>query len=120
MQRPESPELGDRYPAPTDAASDWETQEQKRHWRNAISSLDELIATAERVRAELIVEGLDASYVQFLIGGEALSRAAIQAEKSLVRLQGVDNGIVHRLALAQHAAEAAAADTEAPRKVDQP
>lgn len=104
--QPPSPGFGaPRTPGTPERASQWEEQEIRRHHHNAIGSLDELLHTAYRVRAELIEGGADSAYVSFITGGNALSRKAIDVERSLVALRHVTDGAVHRLAIAAQAAE---------------
>jgi hypothetical protein len=89
-------------PAIPDGATDWERQELRRCWSNALSALHDVTSHAARLHQRVAVATQPDHPT---IGGGGLTYRAMQADAAMVEFHARYEGVVHRLALAAKAAE---------------
>lgn len=97
--------LDDECPHVPEGATNWETQEISRHWRNALSALDDVVARVVYEADRLLFEGghkvpPEARDYRFeRIGSGTITSRAIEAEAEMLALARVRDGAIHRLAM---------------------
>ncbi len=118
------PEWNQVCPWLPDGASEWEAQEIRRHWRNALVALEQVSDLARAEADSLLQRGrhkVPADYVpdyRHDVSGGGLGNYAAQAEASMVAMSHVRNGCLHRLAILQREADEAASLEEAKETLD--
>jgi len=84
-------------------ATEWEQQELRRLWSNALSALGALAIQAGHLHATTLTDKEPPSRPH--VGGGGLVYNANQAEAALVGYHQAHQGVRHRLALAERAAK---------------
>lgn len=109
-----TPDMMDPCPYVPEGATEWEAQEIRRHWRNALSSLDDVRRGVAYEGDRLWLRGryaVPAHAVEYdhRVGGGGVAYDAMQAEAAMLALARVRDGALHRMAVARQEAEHKAA-----------